>query len=78
MRNTEDIINLLKVGKHFCILPWVHLHASTKAELLLCCREVSGSEYIFGDLNGDSFGDLWQGEAIKKFRSKMLKDEACS
>lgn len=78
MRDREEVINLLKGGKHFCILPWVHLHVSTRAQMLPCCQQSYGYEWNFGDLNEHTFRELWQGQAMRKFRLKMLQDEACA
>ena len=77
MRNRKQIRKLLKVGEHFCIMPWIHLHVSTSANMLPCCQQVAGSEYILGNLNENSFSDLWQGNAIREFRLRMLNDEEC-
>lgn len=77
MRDREAISRLLKLGNSFCILPWVHLHVATDGNMLPCCQQSFGSEYLFGNLNEHTFTDLWQGEAIKKFRLNMLNDEVC-
>lgn len=77
MRITEEIIDLMKVGKHFCILPWIHLHVSTSADMLPCCQQSYGYEFQLGNLNEHSFTELWQGNAMRQFRLKMLRDEEC-
>lgn len=43
MRNRKQIRKLLKVGEHFCIMPWIHLHVSTSANMSPCCQQVAGS-----------------------------------
>ena len=77
MRNKTAIEYLLKHGRHFCIVPWVHLHVTTFGNMNLCCEAV-GSVVSpgFGSLNKNSFHELWQGRKIRDFRLKMLSDEA--
>lgn len=72
MKPTEHIENLIHEGKHFCIYPWVHLYVTGLGYLSPCC--ISNSQG-FGNLNKSSFKDLWQSEAIRSFRLKMLNDE---
>jgi len=78
MRDRKKIMNLLNKGSHFCILPWVHLHISTRAQMLPCCQQSYGYEWNLGDLNKHAFSRLWQGQSMRGFRLKMLLDEECA
>lgn len=76
MRTKEYIENLINKGKHFCIHPWVHLHVTGFGRMAPCCRLVDSPNSMgYGDLNTNSIHELWQGEAIRNFRLKMLNDE---
>ncbi|GLC81964.1 twitch domain-containing radical SAM protein [Lacrimispora brassicae] len=78
MRSQEQIIDLFKLGQHFCVLPWVHLYASKLGNMSPCCQQaVETQSLIYGNLNEYSFIDLWDGEAIRDFRLRLLNDERC-
>lgn len=43
-----------------------------------CCQQLVESEsIIYGNLNSDSFFNLWNGESIRNLRLKMLNNEKC-
>jgi Predicted Fe-S oxidoreductases len=71
MKSKEQIIDMAKNGKYFCILPWIHLYVTGQADMKPCCE----STRRYGNLCKDSLKDLWQGQAIRDFRLKMLNDE---
>jgi MoaA/NifB/PqqE/SkfB family radical SAM enzyme len=76
MRPKESIENLFSKGKHFCVLPWVHLHVTGLGYMAPCCLQTEGPDSTgYGSLNVKSFPELWQGKAIRDFRLKMLADE---
>src|SRR5690606_32210843 len=58
----------------FCIKPWVHLHVSVDGKVTPCCQ-AAWDNYEFGDINQESFGEIWNGEKIREFRLAMLRDE---
>lgn len=78
MKTEDEVYGLLKVGKHFCIMPWIHLYVSKLGYMSPCCQQpvVSGA-LIYGDLNKENISDLWNGEEIRNLRLKMLSDESC-
>lgn len=57
-------------GKHFCPMPFLHFHLSTRGRAEACC--ISGISY--GDVNSESIDELWNGSKIRDFRLKMLRD----
>lgn len=63
--------NLLKNSKAFCIMPWIHLHVTTKGNITPCCLV---NEPI-GNINEQTIKEAWQGEEIRSFRRKMMNDE---
>ncbi|MCL6588575.1 MAG: twitch domain-containing radical SAM protein [Firmicutes bacterium] len=76
MPSMEYVENLFSNGKHFCVLPWIHLHVTPLGYMSLCALQSEGADSkAYGSLNEHSFHELWQGEGIRKFRLKMLADE---
>lgn len=69
--STEDLI---KNGKHFCILPWIHFHAWPNGDVLPCCVADS-SKPVSKIENGQSLLDMMNSEEYKNMRLKMLADE---
>lgn len=68
-----DKLKLLRKSKHFCMLPWVHLHALPSSAVTPCC--VWPYDKPVGNLKDDSIENVWNNDAYKEIRLKMLKDE---
>ncbi len=65
---------LVKKGKHFCILPWIHFHAWPDKRVMPCC--VADSDKPVSKLDTDkSILDVMNSDAYKEIRRKMLNDE---
>lgn len=61
----------------FCLMPWLHLHVSTRGLAQACCI----SPITFGDVNKQTIAEIWDSPQIKKFRNKLLngeKDKRCN
>lgn len=59
--------------KHFCILPWTHIHTWPNGNAYMCC----GADFSkpLGNLNQQSLLELWNSEKMKSNRLQMLNDE---
>jgi hypothetical protein len=74
MQDPIEVENLVKNGKHFCVLPWVHFHSWPDGRVMPCCiadsnmpvAEIKENESIIQMMNSDDY---------KKMRSAMLNDE---
>lgn len=74
MQDPIVVENLVKHGKHFCVLPWVHFHSWPDGRVMPCCiadsnmpvAEIKKEESIIQMMNSDDY---------KKMRSAMLNDE---
>ena len=79
MREMADIERLIEYGEHFCIVPWIHLHITCLGNMCACCNEAKGPYARgYGNINRNTFQELWQGESIRMFRLNLLRDEADS
>ena len=74
MQQTPVIENLVKHGKHFCVLPWVHFHSWPDGRVMPCC--VADSNMPVANLkNDESIIQMMNSEDYKKMRTSMLNDE---
>ena len=74
MQDPKVIENLVKHGKHFCVLPWVHFHSWPDGRVMPCC--VADSNMPVADIkNDESIIQMMNSEDFKKMREKMLVDE---
>ena len=83
MTDTIDAVNILENGdpikaiadsKHFCILPWIHLHAWPDDRVMPCCIADSAkpvAEYQ----PGMDIMDIMNSDEYKNMRKLMLADE---
>lgn len=62
--------DLLTTDPHFCMLPWIHLHAFPDGRAYPCCM----SEYNLpsGDLKKETMKDVWNSKSMKDMRLNML------
>jgi len=62
--------DLLTTDDHFCMLPWIHLHAFPDGRAYPCCL----SEYNMpvGDLKTQTLREVWNSEGLKQMRVNML------
>ena len=68
---------LLAQNPVFCLAPWTHLHALAEGYVTPCCE----SRQQLGNINKQSFQEIWNGAAMADVRAKMLRGEpvaACS
>jgi MoaA/NifB/PqqE/SkfB family radical SAM enzyme len=61
---------LLTTDPHFCMLPWIHLHAFPDGRAYPCCM----SEYNLpaGNLKTQTMKEVWNSTSIKDMRVNML------
>lgn len=60
-------------SKHFCMLPWLHLHGWPTGEAFLCCM----ANDPLGSLRDQTMAEIWNGEKMKQVRQNMLEDKPC-
>jgi radical SAM protein with 4Fe4S-binding SPASM domain len=66
----EQHQDLLTTDPHFCMLPWIHLHAFPDGRAYPCCL----SEYNMpvGDLKTQTMKQVWNSEGMREMRTNML------
>lgn len=61
-------------SKHFCLIPWTHLHTWPNSNVYMCCG--SDSQVPLGKLSNETtLKDIWNCDRIKKNRLLMLEDK---
>lgn len=65
----------LTESKHFCMLPWVHMHAFPDGRAYPCC--LSDYWHPVGDLRKNTMEEIWNQDPYKTMRTNMLEDKPC-
>jgi len=63
-------------NKHFCILPWIHMHIWPNGSTYPCC--LAKTDYVVGNTNNNSISELFNSEKMKTLRANMLADKPTS
>lgn len=70
----KSATDLVKNGKHFCILPWIHFHGWPNGKVMPCC--VADSSKPVSEITEDrSILDVMNSDEYKRMRLAMLNDE---
>jgi|TARA_B100000902_G_scaffold21661_1_gene26025 radical SAM protein with 4Fe4S-binding SPASM domain len=57
----------------YCPLLWSHLHVSASGDVLPCC--IGQWKLPIGNINRQSFDEIWHGDTFKKLRKAMFNDQ---
>ena len=57
--------------KPYCLMPWIHFHVGDHGMAKACCV----ANIPFGNINEQSFDEIWNGDAINQLREKFAKGE---
>jgi organic radical activating enzyme len=72
---TEEQWQRLTESKHFCMLPWMHMHAFPDGRAYPCC--LSDYWHPLGDLRKHTMEEVWNQDPYKQMRRNMLEDKPC-
>lgn len=72
---TENQQHKLMHSKHFCMLPWIHLHAWPDGRAYPCCLGVA--RHPVGNFKEKSMREIWNDEPMRAMRRNMLADQPC-
>jgi radical SAM protein with 4Fe4S-binding SPASM domain len=67
----------LDKNKHFCILPWIHLHVAQNGRVSPCCN----NKRFLGNVQEQSIKDIWKGKKFEELRTQFqndIPDKRCS
>jgi len=70
-----DQFNKLIESDHFCIIPWIHMHAFPDGRAFPCC--LSEPDFPVGNLKEQTMREVWNGEQYKQMRVNMLNEKPC-
>ena len=56
-----------------CRVPWYSTYIDAKGRVYPCCY-LTNSPHVMGNINEQSFSEIWQGESYKKFRRRLAHD----
>ena len=68
--STKDVI---EKTNSYCPWLWNHLHVTTNGQVFPCC--LGGEASPIGNINNESFDDIWTGLEFKKLRKAVLQDK---
>lgn len=71
--NELDRNRLLKKSKHFCMIPWVHMHFFPNGSAFPCC--MADSSKPIGRYGEQDLAEIWNGEKYRAIRRNMLVDQ---
>ena len=61
----------VKQDKHFCMMPWVHMHMWPAGTTYPCC--MSEPDLPIGNTQEQSLQEIWNGPELKQIRLNMLQ-----
>jgi radical SAM protein with 4Fe4S-binding SPASM domain len=64
--------NDLKQSKHFCMMPWTHMHLWPAGTTYPCC--MSDPDHPVGNTQDQTLQDIWNGPEMRQLRLNMLED----
>lgn len=72
---TEQQRHRLIHSDHFCMLPWIHLHAWPDGQAFPCC--LANAQHPVGNLHERTMREVWNDAPMREMRVNMLEDRAC-
>ena len=60
---------------HTCLVPWFSSYVDAKGKVYPCCYLLT-TQHIMGNINEQSFEDIWAGEQYKTFRQSLVNDRS--
>jgi len=70
---TEKQQERLIESKHFCMMPWVHMHAFPDGRAYPCC--LADYWHPVGDLRKNTMAEVWNQRPYRTIRLNMLSDQ---
>lgn len=61
----------MKNREPYCLMPWIHFHVGDDGIAKACCI----ANIPYGNINTQSFNEIWDGEPIQRLRNKFKTGE---
>jgi radical SAM protein with 4Fe4S-binding SPASM domain len=61
--------------RHSCLVPWFSSYVDAKGRVYPCCYLLTTS-HVMGNINDQSFEEVWQGERYQAFRRDLIDDRS--
>jgi len=74
-RLTAEQRHRLMESDHFCMLPWIHLHAWPDGRAYPCC--LANARHPVGDAKTHTMQEIWNQAPMREMRMNMLADRPC-
>jgi radical SAM protein with 4Fe4S-binding SPASM domain len=58
-------------NRHACAIPWFSSYVDAKGRVFPCCFLLATS-HVMGNVNDESFTDIWNGETYQEFRHELM------
>ena len=58
---------------HACLVPWFSSYIDAKGKVYPCCYLLT-TQHVMGNINEQSFEDIWSGNQYKTFRQNLTND----
>ena len=71
----EDQLDRLINSNHFCMIPWIHMHAFPDGRAYPCC--LGDDQHPIGNFKQHSMETVWNQEAYRTMRLNMLTEKPC-
>ena len=71
----KDQLDRLIKSDHFCMIPWIHMHAFPDGRAFPCC--LSEPQHPVGNLKTQTMREIWNDAPMRDMRKRMLLDQPC-
>lgn len=72
-KNINGTFDLKSTLKNNCFRLWISPVITWDGKVIPCCFD-KNADHIMGDLNEQSFREIWNGQKFREFRSSVLKE----
>jgi radical SAM protein with 4Fe4S-binding SPASM domain len=64
-----------RAGERGCDFPWTSTYVTHRGVVQPCCMVMGSDRATLGDLHDGSFAEIWEGEAYRDFRRRLVGAE---
>lgn len=64
------------LSKHSCLVPWYNAYVDAKGRVFPCCYLLSEPSQVMGNIQDESFEQIWTGRKYQAFRRGLVEDRS--